>query len=120
VDRVFGEKLMYGINENQYDSMVTRLKREGFAVFNARSGELFVGHKDNDYPSQLRHKSPSLRRFASVPYHTQQNKTVGRQFKSKADLEAWINGQTVQSELTVGRPTSQFKTVWYSKGMRRQ
>jgi hypothetical protein len=110
------------IDACQYDAMTQRLKRNGEYIYNARKMEVFLGHRDNEYPKLLRQKGTSLRRFASVPYHTQQNRASGVKFDSHEALLAYIDGiMTIKaSQVIRGKPTTQFKTVWFSKGIRRQ
>jgi hypothetical protein len=110
------------IDQSQYDTVVQRLRRNGDYTYNPRKMETFLGHKDNDYPSEIRQKGTNLRRFASVPYHTMVNRTAG----ASMDKSVWAvkpDGTVMTFSLSnerTGHPTTQFKTVWSSKGMRRK
>jgi hypothetical protein len=56
-----------------------------------------------------------------VAYHSQVNKQNSVTFANIEDLRTYIkNGTAKPINRYVGKPTSQFKTVWFSKGSRRQ
>ena len=97
------------------------LVAHGNILRHARTSEIVIGVSTLEHKHIPRSKAPHLRRFPRVNYHNQTNKPIARTFSNSEDLRRWINGDnTVNSTLHVGKPTKQYKLVFYTRNQRRQ
>lgn len=120
VKRGKGRKRRY-ITINADKETINRLLANSNFLIHARTRELILATSILANKRIPRIKTTHLRRFPRVNYHNQTNKPCSRIFKSKDDLAKWINGDnSINSRIYQGKPTKQFKTVWFTKNQRRQ
>jgi len=112
------------VDVDAWDNMVKRLKREDCFIHHNRTGELILGCTNEKHPNF--NPSGHLKRFTAVAYHRQVNKQNSATIEKKVVFAVSPRGvctiipKIVNGSQKVGKPTSQFKTVWFSKHMRRQ
>jgi hypothetical protein len=117
------------VNGQYYDEMVRRLNREHNIVIHARTREIIVGCTNDDKP-KVQH-TKHLGGFPTVAYHRAINRSIKSgtfTVKPLSQVERKLLGITptdtailnlqVKGELTF-KKTSQYKTVWNTKGQRR-
>lgn len=124
------EKVLKGTTISQHENLCNLLKANGESLIHPRTRQTIIG------TSLLASKKPStpygknhLCRFPRVAYNRRMNQTMRNGYRIIIE-----NGEIVHQKYnkTDGswekvhpncikyKPTSQYKTVWYSKGMRRQ
>jgi hypothetical protein len=102
-------------------SMENRIIRHHGYFYHPRTGELVLGieHDEVTRPS-FTSKYASLVTPA-VRYHSQANKSCGATLRTIMFCDVGVElKQIVDGSTVVGHPTGQWKSVWYSKGMRRK
>ena len=116
-----GEKKMASfifdnVNMEYFDNMVKRLKREDNFIVHPRTKETIIGCTNNRHPPFK--KRGHLAGFPAVTYHRQLNKQCGIKLTA---VEIAMHSLTARTpdKIYIGKPTSQYKTVWYSKHKRR-
>jgi hypothetical protein len=107
------------------NDQVTRIellnRRYGFVYEHPRTSEQILGtHKSTPQEQKLIRKI-----YPCTTYHRLVNRTQGRRFNKSQDIhskiEKWLGGDgRVKAVPTIGEPTQQFKTIWFSSHSRRK
>jgi hypothetical protein len=113
------------IDRSQYDETILRLKREDCCLWHPRLNEIIVGCSPDARPSFI---SKDHARIVSpaTPYHQQMNRSSGIKLSLGKIFAVSPRGTcTIIPNVRLGtevrgKPTSQWKSSWFSKGMRRQ
>jgi hypothetical protein len=108
-------------------SMESRIIRHHGYYFHPRTNELIIGieHDEAKSPIFISRKHQSLVTPA-VTHDRQQNRSCGVKLGTGQVIAVSPNGTAIvtpqfnQRNALRGKPTSQWKSVWFSKGMRRQ
>lgn len=117
------------VNGQYYDEMCRRLNREHNIVIHARTREIIVGCTNDDKP-KVQHKK-QLGGFPTVAHHRRINRVQltgkfvvkplskgERQLLKITPTDTAILNQRLIGELKF-KNTSQYKTVWNTRGQRR-
>ena len=110
------------VNKDYYENMEKRIMRHHKVVKHPRTLELIKTATEYGRVNPNK-KAPHLKRFASVPYHRQINavnialSSVEPHEKTKPTDYSKLK---FKYRLIKRIPTSQYKTVWFSKGNRRK
>lgn len=123
MERTQFQQLIERNGNDNIEHIHKELYRNGFGFVHPRTKELMptVEKSTKEQLDKIRKTLPCC------PYHQQKNRQVSRKFKGISQLRKWVEssmqGKTdkrIKANLTVGRKTAQFKTVWYSKHQRRK
>jgi hypothetical protein len=89
-------------------------------TFHPRTCELIHNCSSSKMPNPFK-KRKHLACYPCTPHNQLRNASVGQKFDSKAHVVLWLLGNdTIKPQMSLGEPTHQCKTVWFSKHMRRQ
>lgn len=98
---------------SDYEKMVKLLMANGNSLKHARTGEIIVGTSSLDRKRPSNSRKAHLKRFPRIKYQTMSNAI-------ETHIVCNLNKKTVSIERHEPLPTNQWKSVWYSKGNRRQ
>jgi len=117
------------VNGQYYDEMCRRLNREHNIVIHARTREIIVGCTNDDKPTVYHKKQ--LGGFPTVAYHRATNRVQKtgkfvvqplskeiRQLLKITPTDTALLNTKLDGELAF-KNTSQYKTVWNTRGQRR-